>query len=268
MALTRPQSDITSYDLVKTFAVICMVIDHTGHYFLPDDNWTRMIGRLCVPIWFFLIGYAHTRHLPFILIAGATFLVLMNAVVGMSLLPLNVLPTMIFIRLLLDKTMAYCLKSSWHLWLTATALLVISLPTYIITEYGTLGLILAMYGYMVRHRDSNVKITKALVQNFMVFTIITFLIMQQATFSFSKIQMTLCGLGIFIICYSLLNFQGKTYPLLTQKLPNFIHSSLHFCGRYTLEIYVVHLTLFKIAALMMGMKGYELFHLKLLPLDL
>ncbi len=42
--------DLTSYDLLKTLAVILMIIDHVGHHFFPDEMWFRVVGRLCVPI--------------------------------------------------------------------------------------------------------------------------------------------------------------------------------------------------------------------------
>ncbi len=268
MAHIRPQFDITPYDLVKTFAVLCMVIDHVGYYFFPDDNWTRVVGRMCVPIWFFLIGYANTRQIPFLLWAGAIFLVGMNAVVGPSLIPFNVLPTLIFARLALDKTMDYCLKSDVRLWGMSALLLITALPTYFISEYGTLGLILTMFGYMVRHRGIHEKITKDYVQNFMVFAAISFLIMQEISFGFNIIQLSLCTIGSFAIFLYLLSFDGKPIPALNSKIPPIWHNFLHFCGRHTLEIYIIHVTIFKIAALLLGMAGYGLFQLKILPLDL
>lgn len=267
MSGTRTIPDITSYDLLKTFAVLFMVVDHIGYYFLPDDNWTRMVGRLCVPIWFFLIGYANTRHIPFLLAAGAIFLVGMNMVVGLSIMPFNVLPTIIFARLALDKTMAFCLKSNTHLWVMSVFLLVAALPTYFISEYGTLGLILAMYGYMVRHRGTHNLITKDYVQNYMIFAAMAFLVMQEISFGFNIMQISICTLASFTVFFYLLNFDGKPLPSLNSNLSDIPRRLLHFCGHRTLEIYIAHLTLFKIAALMLGLKGYELFHLKILPLD-
>ena len=54
-------SYLTSYDLLKTLALVLMVIDHIGYFFYPEEMWWRVLGRLSVPIWFFLIGYANAR---------------------------------------------------------------------------------------------------------------------------------------------------------------------------------------------------------------
>lgn len=60
---------ISSFEL-KLIALICMIIDHVGYYFvnsISDNMYTacRIIGRISMPIFLFLIvqGYIHTRNL-------------------------------------------------------------------------------------------------------------------------------------------------------------------------------------------------------------
>ena len=36
--------ELTSYDLLKTLAVVTMIIDHIGLYFFPDDVGWRIVG--------------------------------------------------------------------------------------------------------------------------------------------------------------------------------------------------------------------------------
>ena len=90
--------EITSYDLLKTFAVVIMLIDHIGAYFFPEVLWWRAIGRIGFPIWFFLVGHASGRDLPFKLWGSALLLVGANFVTGMAIFPLNALVTIILIR--------------------------------------------------------------------------------------------------------------------------------------------------------------------------
>lgn len=59
---------ISSFEL-KLIALICMIIDHVGYYFvnsISDNMYTacRIIGRISMPIFLFLIvqGYIHTRN--------------------------------------------------------------------------------------------------------------------------------------------------------------------------------------------------------------
>ncbi len=33
---------LTAYDLLKTLAIILMVVDHIGAYFFPDQMWWRV----------------------------------------------------------------------------------------------------------------------------------------------------------------------------------------------------------------------------------
>ena len=136
--MTKPfPASLTSYDLLKAFAVITMVIDHVGFYFFPDDDVWRVIGRLSFPVWFFLIGYATSRDLPAKLWIGATILVLANSVVGLPVLALNALWTIIAIRLVLDRVMAMIGHSIHTLAAAAVIMLLLALPTALISEYGT-----------------------------------------------------------------------------------------------------------------------------------
>jgi hypothetical protein len=144
--------EITSYDLFKTFAVLFMIIDHIGFYFYTDEGWWRIAGRMCVPVWFFLIGYASTRDIPMKLWVGSLILVLANIPGGHYILPLNILPTIIAIRLILDEFMRRALMQKSAFWALNVILVILALPTSILTEYGTLGLILAIYGYLYKRR--------------------------------------------------------------------------------------------------------------------
>ena len=44
-------------DLLKTLAMITMIIDHLGLYFFPEYNLMRLIGRTAMPVFCFFAGY-------------------------------------------------------------------------------------------------------------------------------------------------------------------------------------------------------------------
>lgn len=248
--------EITSYDLLKTFAVVIMLVDHIGAYFFPDFLWWRSIGRIGFPIWFFLVGHASGRDLPFKLWGSALLLVGANFVTGMPIFPLNALVTIILIRLLIDPVMSFSKFSLSNFW-GRVAILILLVPiTYSLCEYGTLGLMTAMFGYMVRNRD---KFDEKLIFQFMVTVLITFLMVQYLTFEFTIAHFAVMAVGTALIRLMLLDFKPKSYPELTKKCGGAVTWVFQFCGRKTLEIYVAHLLLFKGLCLLLGFEHFGLF---------
>ena len=53
-----------SNNQLKLIALVCMTLDHLGMLFFPSCLWLRLIGRLAMPIFGFMIaeGCAHTSN--------------------------------------------------------------------------------------------------------------------------------------------------------------------------------------------------------------
>lgn len=239
--------EITSLDIIKSVAVIIMVIDHMGAYFFPDMPWFRAIGRTGFPVWFFLAGYSAGRGIPNKLIIGAAILVAGDMLVGSSLLPLNALFTIIAIRLLIDPLMKPVIEKQMSIWVVALLLVFAIYPTNAVIEYGAMGMITAVFGYLVRKRE--IIQDEKLITHYMFFSLITFVVLQQILFSFSIPQIIVVTLGTLAIRMWLFDLKRVSYPELTQKLPGIVNAGIKFMGRRTLEIYVAHLMLFKFIAL-------------------
>ncbi len=146
MSLPHLSRNLTSYDLLKSFAVLLMLVDHVGYYFAPDEAWLRVAGRFCVPVWFFLIGYARSRDLSPRLWVGAAILVIASGVTGMGFFPFNMLVTIIILRLGLDAVMAGTQQSRQALWQIGVLFLALTFITAYAFEYGTLAFVMAMFG--------------------------------------------------------------------------------------------------------------------------
>ncbi|PZP57226.1 MAG: hypothetical protein DI586_01140 [Micavibrio aeruginosavorus] len=252
-------SDITSYDLIKAFAVIIMIVDHTGYYFFPDEQWWRAIGRIGFPVWFFLVGYSSGRGWPVKLLAGAAILTVMNFFTGLPIFPLNALVTIMIIRLLLDHIMNPVMKDNRLIWPISLVLICLIPPSYYVAEYGTQAIITAIFGYLVRHREK-LKNEKLLIQ-YMFLALISFVLSQQMKFGFNMPQFAFMALGTMVVRTALLEFKPKSFPELTGKTPFAISEAIRFMGRRTLEIYIGHLILFKMAALLTGDGRFEWFRL-------
>ena len=241
-------ANITSYDLFKALALVLMLADHIGYYFYDDVDWWRVAGRICVPIWFFLIGYANSRDLGPRMWIGAVVLVLFSMLTGEWLLPVNILFTMIIVRLVLDRVMRACKTGEESFMAISTVLLFLALPTYNYWEYGTQGIIMAMFGYLMRNKPDigEVRDQVILRKLFILFAMSQYIFIQGLMFAFPLPEMVVFSLGTFVVMAALYDFQPKEYPALTAKLPHFAVAILEFMGRRTLEIYVAHLILFKL----------------------
>lgn len=237
--------EITSYDVMKSLAVLIMIIDHIGYYFFPEEQWFRVVGRMCVPIWFFLIGYAHSRDLSPILWIGGGILIITNVIVGMGLLPLNILFTVLIVRLLLDHVFLRMLKSRIDAFMGWATLLLLLIPTYFLFEYGTVAITLAFIGYIARNKD-------VLKKEYAFFGMRSHIWVIGASLAFVASQIMFMGyftpIQMTILCSGLMVIPWLLYKRFQPTVFTTSSMLMSFLGRYTLEIYVVHLILFKVIA--------------------
>jgi hypothetical protein len=251
-------STLTSYDLLKAAAVIIMVIDHMGFYFFPDDEWWRAVGRIGFPVWFFLVGHASGRDISPKLWGGALILIAASLAVGMPLFALNALVTIILIRLVIDQIMDYAAHSPRALAQVCVLLIVLALPTSLLCEYGTEGLLFAVFGYAVRHRE-NLWPGRNVTFNIMLTCFVSFGLLQKLVFGFSLPAFLFMATGTLATCLILMEFKAREYPRLSAVIPGFFKAPIQFMGRHTLEIYVGHLLVFKAIAATLHPETYHLF---------
>ncbi len=257
MAKPYPSS-LTSYDFYKSLAIVLMIIDHIGAYFYPETDMFRAIGRGCLPIWIGLIGYAETREVSARLMIGALVLFVTNLVVGEDVLPLSILVSFMLIRLFLDRTASIMLyKNSLWLWGGVVVLAMLWWPTrQYVCEYGTVGLLLALYGYALRHRE---KLSDKTLEHIMLASLVFLILSQSLVFEFSPVEFLVMALSCFIGFALMYFFEPRTYADLIGKVPKIAVFLLKMGGRRTLEIYVVHLVVFRVLALLLETKDYAWF---------
>jgi hypothetical protein len=250
--------DLTSYDFLKSLAVITMIIDHIGFYFFPEVLEWRAVGRMSFPIWFFLVGYSNSRDLPVILWGGAVVLLISNVIFGMPLAGLNILFSIIIVRSLIDPVMKVALMNFEALFMITFMMMIMVLPTMIIFEYGTQGFLFAMFGYMLRHREKlEVKNKKRLINGFLLVSFAVYMAYQKITFGLNDTQFLVAGICVMTSCYFLYQFQPKLFPEYTKSWSKPIVGLFKLMGRKTLEIYVIHLILFKVIAFWLYPENYE-----------
>lgn len=245
---------ITIQDALKAFAVIIMVIDHIGGYFFHDALWYRAVGRIGFPIWFFLVGYSQGRGISRSLKIGAALLVAGDIIFGRSLFPLNALATIACIRLTIDRVMGFALRSKKIFWTLSTLMFLMFIPSGALLEYGTLAWLLAMFGWVIRHKEKPE--VKAIVplEIFTIFCFFAFVGMMMILQPFSSAQVLFMGVGTLAVMAVLHGFTPVSWPMPRAALGRLGGRAVQYMGRYTLEIYVAHLLLFKMLLVLLNQK--------------
>lgn len=262
--------EITAHDLIKCLAVLLMISDHIGHHFYPDEMWFRVFGRLCVPIWFFLVGYAKTNERPLYLWSAAVLVTLSAIISGQFILPLNILFSIIILRYYRDGFISSALQSPESMRGIFLILLLSTLPTALLFEYGAIGMLFVIMGYIVRHKEDVMqKFPPKYIYLFLGLTFFSFFILEGIGLpSLSLSQAVVLGIGFLAIGVMLWRFEGKTYPVLTAKLPFAVGWCIRMMGRKTLEIYVIHILLFRAACMILYPEKYDFMGWEWLPASL
>lgn len=244
--VSKAPSVLTSHDFLKCAALALMIVDHVGAFFYPDQEWLRVAGRFSAPIWLFLIGFARTRDLPPRLWIGALILTMTSVVFGAPILPLTILITMILARLVIDTVMERVAARPESLYPVAVLLFFLTFPTFMFFEYGAAALLPVMIGYMTRNAGS-LPFKRDEILRFAFVAGILYALMELVVFlSFSEAQKVVAGVGLVLLFAGLTGFRALTYEALTSSaLPAFVWL-VKIGGRWTLEIYVLHLVIFHI----------------------
>jgi len=148
----RAPVTVTTTDLLKLAGLTLVLIDHYGLFFDPDADWWRVVGRGAAPVFFFLIGFARTRSVPWSWFALGAILTALDAYVsdGLEDVSLNILFNFALIRFVspwLERAVA-----PWRWGLPALALLCVALIPLagVVLEYGASGWLWALVGLAAR----------------------------------------------------------------------------------------------------------------------
>ncbi len=243
---TTRSAYVTSYDVIKSMALLTMIVDHIGTYFFPEDLWWRAVGRLSAPFWLFLVGYARSRDVSLRMWAGLVILTASSFLFGGPLLPLSILLTIILIRLTIDYVGPYMISEQDRMFAVVVVFFFASLPTFVLSDYGSLGYLTALFGYVARLRHEGKKYKDEIFFGFIAFAL--YLGMTYITFEFTVLQFALVVAGCIIIYKHLYHFKPETYPALSEGPWRWSVPVLKFLGNRTLEIYVLHIVIFRACA--------------------
>ena len=237
-----PAPPVTTTDVLKAVALLLILVDHIGHFLADDWAILRVIGRLGAPIFFFLIGFARSRDIPWLwlalglLLTGVDYLWLG----GIDDLQLNILFNFALIRLMLPALERFLGESAWRLApvLVACALVMPLVNPWL--EYGSEGWLFAILGLLHRRVQAEGArwITRRDVAGLFAFVIYAFV--ERHDYAFNAPMTALLILGLVGLARVLRDFERRDSRL---QPPSDVRRILRFCGRHSLEIYAAQIVL-------------------------
>jgi hypothetical protein len=258
---------VDNTDWLKTVAIILVLVDHFGYFFMDNDHWWGAFGRMAAPTFFFLLGYSRTSRVPLqwiVLGVGLTLLDSSNN--DWTWMPPNILLSFALIRLASPYVRTFVERRGWVAYATVALALVAVLPlAAMVVDYGAEGWLWALFGLSQRmYVDGKAVVgVKEAAQNLAtqayarinnaglmrllicVVTAVVYVWQEQLEFKFSQGQLAIFIVGLGILCLSLCLFLRG--PSRVQP-PESVASVLRFIGRHTLEIYAIELIVFELIA--------------------
>jgi hypothetical protein len=236
-------------DWLKATAIILVSVDHFGYFFMENDLWWSVFGRLAAPPFFFLLGYARTRTVPLRWIGLGVILTLLDmGNAGWRWEAPNILLSFTLIRMARPHVESLLMRHGWIAFGVLTALLIAALPVAgPIVDYGAEGWLWALFGLCQRsyvdsrsaspERAASTHAGPMRVLACLVAAIL-YVWQEQGEYSFPPICLAVVVLGVGVLSAGLLLFQrGPSHP----QPPEPISGVLRFLGRHTLEIYAIQL---------------------------
>jgi hypothetical protein len=217
--------------------VATFLVDHYGFFFHTDELWWRLFGRVASPIFFFLIGFARTREVPWTWLVFGVALSASQAWT-MELYNLNILLNFALLRFaVLPLAERFVMPKPWLVVLFALACVPLIVPTDRYLEYGTEGWLWALFGLAYRmHGEGRQPAWSP--YGLGAVAAAAYLHTEIVKFGFSAVQAAVLLALILSLTAALGHFRRAT--LASQPMPT-VASLFRFCGRHSLEIYAITL---------------------------
>lgn len=222
-----------TWDAVKIIGLLIMVIDHTGAFIFTDQQWLRAIGRGAPPIFLFLAGYAASYRFQKDLLGTAILLLAANLVLT-GHFELNILFTIIFARLILDwlERRGKIIKRPFEWYVGSVA----AVATIFLTQYGSIGFLFALCGYLKRRRAYYT--TKQRFW-FWVLSFTAYGIIEAVIAGYSWQNFLLMAVCLGATSQLLYHLDVKPITMSTKWQPAL--TAAHYAARYSAYVYALHL---------------------------
>jgi len=247
---------VDATDWLKTVAIISTAVGHIGYFFVDDDYWWSVFGRLAAPILFFFLGYGKTRAIPLYWIWLGVILTLLESWnAGWSWVAPNILLSFALIRIARPYVQILLQRHGWAAFAILAGTLVAVLPAAAkIVDYGAEGWLWALFGLCQRQylegksalevgasSQSAREITQTTGPMRLLACLIAAVVyvwQEQKEFSFPQIHFVVFVVITGAASINLCLFRRGPSSI---QPPEASAGVLRFIGRHTLEIYAIQL---------------------------
>ncbi len=218
------------YDTLKSLAIIAMIIDHTGSYFLTQTEALRVIGRISAPIFFFLVGYSKSTKIDQNILIYAILLQVTYIIFDQ---PRQLILNILFIILILR----YCNRffkylNPLNLVIIFIIAMTLNLSARQYFEYGTISLMFSILGYYIREQKDT-----DLIYPLAILIMVFHICFQEHLFRFSIelfFTMIIILLSLVIVFVNFNKIKHKPYK------------TISYLAKYALPIYFIHKATFEV----------------------
>lgn len=216
-----------AYDFLMVVAIIFMIVDHVGLFFLTDIESLRIVGRVAAPLFLFLAGYGNSYVKPSYVFYGFILTYLIGDY------PLDILITFFLLSLFYQYLIRFLSNFVSIIIVFYLSIIMSFLSLYL--SYGFFALLFFMAG-------------KSLYNNNLIYSFVYLFSAFIVYFAFYYLFFYYNDI-IFIISSIFLSLVfGYFYnDVLTIKRKS---NNYYFCliSRYSLQIYIVHIAAFSLLA--------------------
>lgn len=150
-------------DLLKTLALVAMMIDHLGLYFFPDIHELRIIGRYAMPLFGFFAGYNFKNQINLtILFVGSVLYIISTVFIFHTLMETNILIS-IFIGHVYIYLFREHLKNFNKAYIHFVILACLWPLTSKYIDYGTVIIAIMVIGYVTKSKIINIRLSSFVV---------------------------------------------------------------------------------------------------------
>ena len=229
-------------DWWKLAGLALVLADHYGMFFDPDTDGWRVVGRVAAPIFFFLIGFARTRTVPWSwIVLGLTLTAVDTWTTGEGpgKINLNILINFAWLRLVRPMVAEHVLGRPWRVAATALFAAAMIVPVQQVLEYGAEGWLWALFGAtQARALETGAAADQRTRDGVALFTAGIYAYKEIADYAFEgedalALVPLVAGLAFLLTRFS--RAESALQP------PAAVVPAVRWCGRHSLEIYAISL---------------------------